>query len=142
MQIDRYIAKGQLVPLTFYQDAVAASQTNAQLSVNENAATGISLVQGYTMPFDGEVMAIAADLDTAGAAGVFTVGASIDGTEDADTTITMGTATGVSLAVARGLAGFVAGDVIGVEITTDGSWDGTASDLLVTVYVLLELEGI
>ncbi len=142
MQIKRYIAKGQVVLLTFYQDAVAASQTNVQLSVNENAATGISLVEGYTMPFAGEVVAIAADLDAAGSAGVFTVGATIGGTEDADTTITMGTATGVSLAVNRGLAEFVAGDVIGSEITTDGSWDGTASDLLVTLYVLLELEGI
>lgn len=142
MQITRHIAKGQLVPLTFTQDAVAASQTDAQLSVMENAATAIHLVDGYTMPFAGSVVAVVGDLDTAGSAGVFTIGATIDGTENAETTITMGTATGVSLAVPRDSAKFPAGAVIGAEITTDGSWDGITSDLLVTLYVLLELENI
>jgi hypothetical protein len=142
MQVERYIAKGQIVSLLFAQDAVAASQTDAQLSIMETAATGIHLVDGYTMPWDGEVVAITADVDSAATAGSLTAGATIGGTEDADTTITLTTAAAGRLVVPRGKATFVAGDIIGAEITTDGSWNGTASDLAVQVWVLLHVEGI
>lgn len=142
MQIQRYIAKGQIVSLVFAQDAVAASQTDAQLSIMETAATGIQLVDGYTMPWAGEIVAVTADVDTAAGAGSLTVGATVGGTEDADTTITITTAVNGRLVVPRGKATFVAGDIIGAEITTDGSWDGTASDLAVQIWVLLHVEGI
>ena len=142
MQVIRYIAKGQIVPLLFAQDAVAASQTDAQLSIMETAATGIQLVDGYTMPFDGEIVAVTADLDTAAGAGSLTVGATVGGTEDADTTITITTAVNGRQVIPRGKTSFVAGDIIGAEITTDGSWDGTASDLAVQIWVLLFVEGI
>jgi hypothetical protein len=36
----------------------------------------------------------------------------------------------------------VAGDNIGVKITTGGTWDGTTSDLVVDVFVLYYLDGI
>ena len=35
-----------------------------------------------------------------------------------------------------------AGDELGAEITTDGSWDGTSSDLVVSVWALLYLDGV
>ena len=126
----------------FMQDAVAADQTNAQLSIAENAATAIHLVDGLTMPFAGEVVAVTADLDAAAGAGSLTVGATVGGTEDADTTITITTAVTSSLVVPRGKATFVAGDIIGAEITTDSGWDGTASDLAVQIWVVLYVEGI
>ncbi len=141
MQIQRYAAKGQLVPLLFSENAVAASQTNAQLPLMAVDIVA-SLVDGYAMPFAGEIVAVSWVLDTAGTAGVFTIGATVGGTEDADTTQTVGTAVSGTGSVVRGLAKFVAGDLIGCEITTDGSWDGTASDLIVQVWVLLALEGI
>ena len=142
MQIDRKISKGQLVPLQFTQDAVAADQTDVQLSIMENAATGIHLVDGIPMPFAGEIVAVTAALDSAGSAGSLAVGASIGGTENANTTLTFSTETELELLVPRGLVPFVAGDLIGVEITTDSSWNGTSSDLGVWVWVLLALEGI
>ena len=40
------------------------------------------------------------------------------------------------------LEGAAAGDRIGAEITTGGTWDGTTADLVVTVWVLLYLDGI
>jgi ribonuclease J len=99
-------------------------------------------VDGYTMPFAGEIVGVSFVLSAAAAAGVGTVGATIGGTEDADTTLTMGTSAGTYKRVKRGSARFVAGDKIGCELTTDGSWDATTSDLGVTVWVLLEMEGI
>ena len=141
MQVQRYIAKGQLVPLMFMEDAVAASQTNAQLpSVAVDAVSSLVLELG--MPFDGEIVAISATLSVAGSAGSLTLGATVGGTEDANSTITITTETVKSLVIPRGKITFVAGDLIGAEMTSDGSWNGTTADLIVQVWVLLYVEGI
>ena len=136
-QIIRKTSKGQLVPLQFMQDAVAASQTNAQLE-HENAQAAV----GYEMPWAGEIVAVSFLLSAAGSAGVLTIGATVEGVEIAGTTITAGTDASNSLLVPRGLAKFVAGDEIGAELTTDGSWTAETMDLLAQVWVLLQLEGI
>jgi hypothetical protein len=141
-QLTGETSRGQLVPLVFAQDAVAASQTNVQLNAMEVASAAALAVDGYTMPFPGEIVGVSFTLSAAGTAGVFTIGATVGGTEDADTTLTVGTSAGTYKRVKRGDARFVAGDSIGAEITTDGSWDGTTSDLLVVVWVLLNVEGI
>lgn len=143
-QIERIIAKGQLVPYTFQQADVAASQTDVQLSVTavDNAADDQLQVVGYTLPFDGEIVAITADLSAAATAGTLTVGATIGGTEKADPTLSITTETTKSDKATRGTTVFSAGDILGAEITTDGSWDGTSADLAVTVYVLLHIEGV
>ena len=142
MQIDRTIAKGQLVPLVFMQDAVAASQTNVQLPIAEvNAGAGNGIV-GYIAPFAGEVLGISWNLTAAGTAGVFTIGPTVGGTESASLTQTVGTAASGRATVLRGSLPFAAGAEIGAEITTDGSWDGTSSDLCVVVWVLLYIEGV
>lgn len=143
MQVERITARGQLVAYTFSQDAVAASQTDAQLNAVETGATdGLLAVTGYTMPFAGEVVAVTADLSAAATAGTLTVGPTIGGTEKTDPTLSITTQTTRSDTVPRGVASFAAGDVLGAEITTGGTWDGTSSDLVVVVYVLLYLEGI
>lgn len=138
--ITRSTSKGQLVQLLFAQDAVAASQTDVQLVVPGETTT--PLVEGYVMPFDGEVVGVSFKVSTAGTAGVFTIGATVNGTEDTDTTITVGTSAGTYKRVPRGACKFVAGDAIGAEITTDGSWDGTASDVAVSVWALLYVDGV
>lgn len=140
MQIKRIIAKGQVVPLLFQEAAVADAQTNAQLVVVD-VGTSPSLVDGYVMPFAGSVIAISAALDSAASAGSLTIGATIGGTEDAASTITITTETEKYLAIQRGEIPFDAGAVLGAEITT-ASWNGTTSDLAVHVWVLLKLEGI
>ena len=141
MQVERIIAKGQIVPLLFSHDAIAASQTNFQLVLMAVDVVA-SLVDGYAMPWAGEVVGISAVLDSAGSAGSLTVGATIGGTEDADSTITITTETKKYLSIPRGKIPFVAGSLIGAEITSDASWNGTTSDLVVQVWVLLHVEGI
>lgn len=140
MQIERIAAKGQLVAYVFGQDALAASQTNVQLPTA--IGEGSQAVTGYTMPFPGEIVAISADLSAAATAGSLTVGATIGGTEGADPTLSITTEVTKTDRAPRGTAKFVAGDILGAEITTSGTWDGITADLAVVVYVLLELDGI
>lgn len=139
-QVERVIAKGQLVAYVFGQDAVAASQTNVQLPVA--IGEGSQAVSGYTMPFEGEIVAITADLSAAASAGSLTVGATIGGNEASDPTLSITTETTKSDKALRNTTVFSAGDVLGAEITTDGTWNGTTADLTVVVYVLLHLEGV
>ena len=139
-QIERVIAKGQLVAYCFGQDAVAASQTDVQLPVAIGEAS--QAVTGYTMPFDGEIVAICADLSAAATAGSLTVGPTVGGTEKTDPTLSITTETTKRDKALRSVAAFSAGDILGAEITSDASWDGTTADLAVTVYVLLHIEGI
>ncbi len=136
MQITNELAKGQVVALKFLQANVSASQTDVQLKESSGQ------VEGLSMPFAGEVLAICADLSAAGTAGTLSFGATIGGTEDADAAGSITTQTAKVVKVPRGKAKFVAGDKLGVEITTSGTWDGTTSDLAVIVYVQLDLVGI
>lgn len=143
MQIERITSRGQLVALTFHQNAVAASQTNAQLPLVETSATTSSTDNDeYVMPFDGEIVAVSAELSAAATAGTLTVGATIDGTEAADPTLSVTTGTEAWDTCPRGTAQFAAGDRIGAEITTSGTWDATTADLAVVVWVLVNVEGI
>lgn len=141
-QIERIIARGQLVPLVFMQDAVAASQTDVQLPIAEvNAGAGNGIV-GYIMPFDGEIVSVTYGLTAAGTTGAFTIGPTVGGTERTALTQTVGTTTSGRAKVARGTLPFSAGNEIGAEITTGGTWDGTTADLCVVVWVLLYVDGI
>lgn len=133
-------SKGQLVAYVFGQDAVAASQTNVQLPAVGPEEGGT--LDGYTIPFPFEVVGIAATLTAAGSAGTFAVGATFGGTEDADTTLTFTAGTDNYLRVKRGKAYAAAGTRLGCELTTDGSWNGTTADTLITIYCLLYLDGI
>jgi hypothetical protein len=142
VQIDRTIAKGQLVPLVFMQDNLAASQTDVQLLIGEVASAASNAIDGYVMPFAGEIIGITARLSAAATTGTLTVGPTVGGTEKTDPTLSITTAVSASDTAPRGTSTFVAGDLIGAEITTGGTWDGTTADLGVVVWVLLYLDGI
>lgn len=142
MQIDRTISKGQLVRLVFFQDNVAADQTDVQLLVSEVASAAGNAVDGFVMPFAGEIVAITGRLSAAATAGTLTIGPTINGTEKADPTLSVTTGQSPRDLAARGSTPFAAGDLIGAEITTNGAWDGTTADLAVTVWCLVYLEGI
>lgn len=136
MQITAEFAKYQLVTIPFAQANVAASQTDVQLK----DASG--QVEGVSMPFAGEVIAIGADLSTAGTAGELTIGATKGGTENAATTMLITTGSAAVKALPRGTMPFVAGDKLGVEISTNAGWLPITADLAVVLYVSLTVEGV
>lgn len=128
----------QPIRLVFQQDGVVNDQTDVQLNVTEVTSAAANAVQGYVMPFAGTIVGVSADLSAAASAGQLTVGATIDGTEDSSTTLTVTDDTNSYTTVERGVSTFSAGAVIGCEITTSNTWDGTTSDLVATVWVLVE----
>lgn len=135
--IERVISKGQLVPLVFTQVDLAVSQTDVQLKMIEAGATAMDVI-GVAMPFDGEVVGVSADLDTAATAGSLTAGPTIDGVEVAGLTQTFpGSGQSFNAVVKRGTAKFVKGAKIGAEITTNGTFAPITADLVVVVWVLL-----
>lgn len=140
MTIIRQTSQGQMIALFFGQHTMAASQTNVQLPIAIGEKDGV--VDGTVAPFSGQIVAVTASTSAAATAGTLTVGATINGTEDADTTLTVTTGTNVSLVTPRGKAKFAAGDRIGCEITTSASWDATTDHLCAVVYVLYDLVGI
>ena len=118
----------------FIDAAVAASQTDAQLVVVGVANDGI------VMPKAGHIVGLLWTLSAAASAGTLTIGASIDGTENANTRQTVTTAVeGYAAFKTNDVAPrFAAGNQIGVEITTDGSWNATTADLAVWLVVAFE----
>ena len=140
MAITRQASRQQLVPIIFGQHAVAGSQTDVQLpiAIGEKDAA----VDGTVAPFAGRIVAVAASTSAAATAGSLTVGATINGTEDADTRLTVTTQVDKYLTIGRGKARFAAGDRIGCEITTTSAWDAITEHLSATVYVLYDMDGI
>jgi hypothetical protein len=141
MQIEAIAAKGQVIAFTFCQHSVAASQTDVQLNAIEVGGQTLD-VKGISMPFAGSIVGMSVDLSAAASAGTLTVGATIGGTEKTATTQTITTGTAARPVFARDSVPVNAGDLLGVEITTNAGWNGTTSDLLVHVYVLAELSAI
>lgn len=142
-QIERVIAKGQLVPFLFAQDAVADSQSAVAMNIMETTATTSTLpVTEYVIPWDFEVVGIAVVSSEARTAGTATVDVTIDGTvtglqaalDATNTTRDTGTQF-------RGLDVGTAGQRIGVKLTT-ASWTPTTADIAVVVYAIVHLEGI
>lgn len=142
MQIDRSIAKGQLVPLVFMQDNLAASQTDVQLEIAQVASAASNVIDEYVMPFAGEIIGISWTLSAAGSAGALGIGPTLAGTEKTALTQAITTAQRGSAIVPRETIPFDANARVGAEITTDGSWNGTSSDLAVVIWVLLYIDGI
>lgn len=132
----------KLICLTFMQDALAASQTNVQLSIAEVTSGAANACEGYTMPWAGCVVGISYGTTAASSAGTLTIGPTINGTEAADPTLSVTTGTSGSDTAARGVATFAAGDIIGAEITTNGSWTAETMDLVVNVWCLVEVTGV
>jgi hypothetical protein len=136
MQITREFSKYQIIPVTFGQANVAASQTDVQL---KDATNG---VDGVTMAFPGTIVGLTVDLSAASTGGQLTVGVTINGTEVAATTRTITTATAVRAIFDRDAVQFAAGDKLGVEITTNAGWTPETAELAVTVLAALAVSGI
>jgi hypothetical protein len=119
----------------FYDVDVAANQTDAQLLV-----AGSASAEGYVALHDGYVIGLTATLSAAASAGSLTIGVSIDGTEDADTrqTVTTGQEVRAKFGIDSHAVRFSAGQQIGVEITTDASWNGTTADLDAQVHIVYD----
>jgi hypothetical protein len=136
MQITREFSKYQIIPVTFGQANVAASQTDVQL---KDATNG---VEGVTMAFPGIIVGLTVDLSAASTGGQLTVGVTINGTEVAATTQTITTATAVRAIFDRDAVQFAAGDKLGVEITTNAGWTPETAELAATVLAALAVSGI
>ena len=141
MQITNSLGKHQLVPLVFMQDNVADSQNAAALYIAEVASAAGNAVIHYTMPFAGEVIGVSANLSAAATTGTLTITPTIETAATADPILAITTLAYGSDTCRRGTAPFAKNAVIGAKITT-ASWNGTSSDLVVTVWVLLTIEGI
>lgn len=149
-QIERIIAKGTLVPFTFMQSDAAASQTNAALTVAEVrdvAATtdDRNAADGYTVPFDFEVVAVSVRVATADArtAGTLTVEPLIAGSATGLTAVLNASNTEGNYTVqGRGLDVGTAGQKLGARITTDGTWAPATADVVVTVWAIVHLDGV
>jgi hypothetical protein len=136
MQITREFSKYQIIPVTFGQANVAASQADVQL---KDVTGG---VEGVTMAFPGIIVGLTIDLSAASTGGQLTVGVTINGTEVAATTQTITTATAVRAIFDRDAVKFAAGDKLGVEITTNAGWTPETAELAATVLAALAVSGI
>lgn len=132
-------APDQLVAVTFSQNAVAADQTAVQLPIVEVAAGAGNAVDGYVMPYAGQVLAVSARLSAAASAGSLAVAVSKNGTAFAEPVLAVTTAQSAYGSARVAHATYAAGDLIGVEVTTDGDWDATTADLAVTVWALMDV---
>lgn len=139
-QMERIIAKGQLVPFLFSKTAVAASSSAVALNVMDTSVD----VAEYVMPFEYDVVAVTASVTNARTAGTLTVDATINGTVTGLQAVIDGTNTlRKHTTQPRGRDGGAAGSRLGVKLTTDsGFLPVTTNDVLVTVWCIVHLEGI
>lgn len=142
-QIERIIAKGQLVPYLFAQDAIADSQSAVAMNIMETTATTSTLpVTEYIIPWDFELVGISVVSSEARTAGTATVDATIDGTVTGLQAILDGTNTTRDTGTQpRGADVGTAGQRIGVKLTT-ASWTPVTADIAVVVYAIVHLDGI
>jgi hypothetical protein len=147
MPIDRITAKGQLVALHFEQADVSGTQSAVALATSEvrdsaAAASDQNAAVGYCLPFGYDIVAISVTSSAARTAGTLTVDATIGGTVTGLQAVLNGTTTNNGYGTAsRGTYVGAAGDKVGVKITT-ASWTPTTADIAVTVWCIVQLDGI
>lgn len=146
-QITRETAKGQLVPLVFHQDAVAASQSAVALKTVEgnDGTNNVSLgTDEYVVPFDFDVVAISVESDTAAAGDDLTVDATVNGTVTGLQAVLDSASSDTSAygTQRRGSDVGNAGDRVGAKLTTSASWSATTADITVVVWVIVNVGGI
>lgn len=140
-QLEPTISRGQLVPLTFSQDAVADAQSAVAMNIIEAAAVVLG-TQEYQIPWDFDVVGISIVSDSARTAGTLTVDATINGTVTGLQAVLDGTNTLRHYkAQPREADRGVAGGRVGVKLTTS-SWTPITADVVVVVWVLVYLGGI
>ena len=136
-QMERIIAKGQLVPLVFYQSSVASSQTDLALGIIGSAVTA------YTLPWEFEVVGAAVESSATVSAGAGSLAVLIDGNAGLTLSLDSTVNTDRDSAVAeRGRYVGARGSAVSVEITTDSDFNTSSGELAVTVFVLAHLEGV
>ena len=118
----------------WFQDNVAASQTNVALETGIGTA-GTRFHHHAIRP--GSVTGIVVYTNEARVAGTLTVEVTINGIGTGLTAVLDGTNTGTKASTqALLLDTFVAGDRIGVRLTTDGSWSPTTADITAEVEIV------
>src|SRR5690606_6325506 len=136
-QMERIIAKGQLVPLVFVQSSVTNSQSDVALGVAGSAATA------YTLPWEFEVIGAAVESSATVSAGEGSLAVLIDGNAALTLSLDSTANTDRDSAVAeRGRYVGARGSAVSVEITTDSDFDTSTADILVSVCVLAHLESV
>lgn len=136
IQLDRQTG---MVRLSFMQDNLAASQTDVALVVAEVNAGAGNAVDAAVMPWPGSIVAVAARTSAAATADTLTITPTLSGTKQSAPVLSITTLQLARGTVPVGQTPFVAGELVGVKITTGGTWDGTTADLLVDVYVRFQL---
>ena len=139
-------AKFQPDHLSFAVSQLAASQAAVALKRNVNAATSGALnITSVVAPFAGSIIGVRLNSTANKTAGVATVTPTINGTAiTAPTSLVAVAWANSSLKKNQQVdaqqtgARFNAGDLIGVKITTDGSFTPTTNDVEVIIDVLYE----
>lgn len=125
--------------MDWVQAQVAASQTAVAMPIGASRATnGASLVTERVMPWAGSVVGLSARVSTAANAGTCKVEITVNGTVQIYGVLTIDTNQNARLTIDADRVRFVAGDRLGVKITTNGAWNATTSDLLTTLFMLFE----
>jgi hypothetical protein len=118
----------RLMPAVWFQDNVAASQTAVVLNLEGGNRTEVVMVRA------GAVTGIAVASNEARTAGTLTVDVTINGTVTGLTAVLDATNTTTDTGTQdETLDTYVAADLIGVKITTDGSWAPTTADITVCI---------
>jgi hypothetical protein len=142
MQMTNEFGRYHLVPLSFHQDAVAASQT--AVAMNTVEAEGVVQTNtGYEIPWAYQIVGISALSGAARTAGTLTVDATIGGTVTGVQAILDGTnTTDHSSTQRRDTDNGAAQTVLGCKVTTDGSWAPVTADINVVVWILVDILGV
>lgn len=125
--------------------AISQAQVAMKLGVND-ATTGSNQNTAIVAPYTGTIVGIAYQLNTNKTAGALSCSPTIGGTEVASThplyRVAMGNAVQVVQKLSDGSAAgsrFVVGNLLGVKVTTDGSFAPAASaDILAWLLVVYE----
>lgn len=134
-------SKGQLIPIRFAQDAVADAQSAVAMNTLEVAATVLTVTE-VGIPFKFSIVGISVSSDSARTAGTLTADATINGSVTGiQAQLNASDTQHAHKKVRRDLKVGVSGDRVGVKLTT-ASWTPVTADIVVTVWVLAQLEGI
>ncbi len=122
----------------FIQTNIGASQSAVQIGIGASGVVELNAV----MPYDGFLAAITASFTVAPAGSslilsVYKNGSLLDATAILTVTVGASLARKANFVIGTAALGFVAGDVLGVAVTTDGSWTATTSDMAVYAFVAM-----
>jgi len=135
--VERIISKGQLVPLIFSQDAVAANQSAVAMKIIEVASAANNGVLEVCMPWAFDIVGVSLSVDSAVTTGSALADATIDGTATGlqatvDTTNTLRHTKTQKRDADRGAAG----SYVGCKLTSSSDFAPVTADAVAVVWVL------